>query len=71
MKKTSQEELHSFYCSPNIVSVIKSRGWRWAGHIATMEYARNAFKMLVGKPRGLDKDWRTILEWSIDFKVMF
>jgi len=24
------------YCSPNIVRVIKSRGMRWAGHVARM-----------------------------------
>ena len=28
------EELHSVYCSPNIVRVIKSRRLRWAGHVA-------------------------------------
>ena len=31
------EELHSFYRSPNIVRVIKSRRLRWAGHLSRME----------------------------------
>ena len=43
------EELHSFYCSPNIVRVIKSRRLRWARHVASMEEGRSAFKILTGK----------------------
>jgi hypothetical protein len=30
------EELHDLYSSPNIVRVIKSRGMRWAEHVARM-----------------------------------
>ena len=40
------------YRSPNIVRVIKSRRLRWAGHVATMEEGRSAFKILTGKPTG-------------------
>jgi hypothetical protein len=29
-------ELHSLYSSPNIVTMIKSRRMRWAGHVARM-----------------------------------
>ena len=43
---------HSWYRSPNIVGVIKSRRLRWAGHVARMEEGRSAFKMLTGKPTG-------------------
>ena len=46
------EELHSLYCSPNIVRVIKSRRLRWTGHVARMEEGRSAFKILTGKPTG-------------------
>ena len=35
-----------------IVTVIKSRGLRWAGHVARMEEGRSAFKILAGKPTG-------------------
>ena len=38
------------YRSPNIVSVIKSRRLRWAGHVVRMEEGRSAFKILTGKP---------------------
>ena len=32
--------------------VIKSRGMRWAGHVARMEEGRGVHKALVGKPEG-------------------
>jgi hypothetical protein len=35
-RKLHNGELHSLYSSPNIVSVIKSRRMRWAGHVARM-----------------------------------
>ena len=46
------EELHSLYRSPNIVRLIKSRRFRWAGHVARMEEGRSGFKIVVGKPTG-------------------
>jgi hypothetical protein len=33
-KKLHNEELHILYSSPNIIRKIKSRGMRWAGHVA-------------------------------------
>ena len=51
-RRFHNEELHSFYRSPNIVRVIKSRRLRWAGLVARMEEGRSAFKMLTGKPTG-------------------
>ena len=61
------EELHSLYRSLNIVSVIKSRRLRWAGHVAIMEEGRSAIKILTGKsigkgPIDLGVDGWTILE---------
>ena len=38
--------------SPNIVSMIKCRRLRWAGHIATMEEGRSALKILTCTPTG-------------------
>ena len=43
-RKLHNEELHSLYCSPNVVRVIKSRRLRWAGHVARMEEGMGAFK---------------------------
>jgi hypothetical protein len=47
-RKLHIDELHSLYSSPNIVRVIKSRGMRWAGHVARMGEGRG---VLVGRPR--------------------
>ena len=59
-------ELHSLYCSPNIVRVIKSRRLRWAGHVARMKEGRRAFKVLTGKPTGdLGVGGRTLIEWIL------
>ena len=51
-RRLHNEELHSLYCSPNKIRVIKSRRFRWAGHVARMEVSRSAFKILTGKPLG-------------------
>jgi hypothetical protein len=39
------------YSSPSIIRVIKSRRMRWAGHAARMGERRNAYRILVGRPR--------------------
>jgi hypothetical protein len=33
-RKLLNEDLHNLYSSPNIISMIKSRRMRWAGHVA-------------------------------------
>jgi len=35
-RRLHNKELNDLYSSPNIVWVIKSRGMRWAGHVARM-----------------------------------
>jgi len=35
-RRLHNEELNDWYCSPNIVWVIKSRRMRWAGNVARM-----------------------------------
>jgi hypothetical protein len=35
-RKLHNEELHNLYSSPSIIRMIKSRGMRWAGHVARM-----------------------------------
>ena len=48
-RRLHNEEPHS---SPNIVVVIKSRGLRWAGHIARMGEDRSTFNIFTSKPTG-------------------
>ena len=59
------EELHSLYRSPGIVSVINSRRLRWTGHVARMEEGSRAFNILKGKrplgnPRHIRMDLKEI-----------
>ena len=41
------EELNSFYRSPNIFRVNKSRTLRWVDYVARMEEDRSALNMLT------------------------
>jgi hypothetical protein len=52
LRKLHSEELHNLYSSPDIISQIKSRRMRWAGHVARMGEERKAYRGLVGKPEG-------------------
>jgi hypothetical protein len=51
-RKLHNEELHNLYSSPDIIRQVKSRGMRWAGHVARMGEKRKVYKVLVGKPEG-------------------
>jgi hypothetical protein len=51
-RKLHNEELRALYSSPSIIRIIKSRRMRWEGHVARMEEKRDAYKVLVGKPKG-------------------
>jgi hypothetical protein len=51
-RKLHNDELHSLYSSPNIVTVIKSRRMRWAGHVARIGEWRGVYRVLVGRPEG-------------------
>jgi hypothetical protein len=51
-RKLYNDELHSLYSSPNIVTVIKSRRMRWAGHVARMKEGRGVYRVLIGRPEG-------------------
>jgi hypothetical protein len=51
-RKLHNEELRDLYSSPSIIRIIKSRRLRWAGHVARMGEKRNAYRLLVGKPKG-------------------
>ena len=51
-RRFHNEELHSLYCSPNIVRVIKSSTLRWADHVARVEQGRSSFKIITGTHTG-------------------
>jgi transcription termination factor 2 len=64
-------ELHNLYSSPNIIRMIKSRRMRWAGHVARMEETRNAYRILVRKPKGKRPLGRPKHRWVDDIKMDF
>jgi hypothetical protein len=51
-RKLQNKELYNLYSSPDIIMQVKSRGMRWAGHMARMGEERKVYKVLVGKPEG-------------------
>jgi hypothetical protein len=40
LRKLHNEELRDLYSSPSIISIIKPRRMRWAGHVARMGRTR-------------------------------
>jgi hypothetical protein len=58
-RKLHNEELHRLYSSPSIIRMIKSRRMRWAGHVARVAMKRNAYRILEGKPEGLETTAKT------------
>ena len=51
-RRLHNDELNSFYRSPNVIRDIKSRRLRWAGHVTRMGKGRSAFKILTGTATG-------------------
>jgi hypothetical protein len=51
-RKLHNKELHDLYYSPSLIRIMKSRRIRWTGHVARMGEKRNAYRLLVGKPKG-------------------
>jgi hypothetical protein len=57
---------------PHVFRIIKSRGIRWARHVAVKEERRNAYRALVGVSDGkisLGRPKRSI--WGIILKWIF
>jgi hypothetical protein len=46
------EELHNLYSSPSIIRMIKLKRVRWAVLLARLGAKRNAYRILVGSPKG-------------------
>jgi hypothetical protein len=49
-RKLHKEELRDLYSSPSIITIIKSRRMRWAGHVGRMGQKRILYRLLIGKP---------------------
>jgi hypothetical protein len=68
-RRLHNEELYDLYSSPNVISVIKSRRMRWAGHIARMGEKRGAYRILVGRPEGGRPLGRPRRRWEDNIKM--
>jgi hypothetical protein len=72
-RQLHNEELQQLYSSPSIIRISKSRGMRWAGHVARTGEKRNACRLLVGKSEGKkeDKDvgCRITLRWILQIDI--
>jgi hypothetical protein len=63
------KELHNLYSSPSIIRMNKSRGMRWAGHVARMGEKLNAYMILVRKPDGKSPLGRLRRMWVDNIKM--
>jgi hypothetical protein len=68
-RKLRSEELRDLYSLPCIIRIIKSKGMRWAGHVARMGEKRNAYRLLVGTPEGKRPLGRRRRRWVDDIKM--
>jgi hypothetical protein len=68
-RKLHNDELHRLYSSPNIVTVIKSRRMRWAGHVTRMGEGRGVYRVLVGRPEGKRPLGRPRGRWENNIKL--
>jgi len=49
-RRLYNEKLNDLYRSPNIVRMIKSRGLRWADHVARILEGRSSLKIIISGP---------------------
>jgi hypothetical protein len=68
-RKLHNEGLHNLYSSPNIITMIKSRRMRWAGHVTLMGEKMNAYRIFVGKPEGKRPLGRPRRRWEDNIKM--
>jgi hypothetical protein len=52
-----------------IITMIKSRRMRWAGHVTRMGTKMNAYRILVGKPEGKRPLGRPRRKWVDNIKM--
>ncbi|KAJ4428782.1 hypothetical protein ANN_25775 [Periplaneta americana] len=68
-RKLHNTELQALYSSPDIIRNIKSRRLRWAGQVARMGESRNAYRVLVGRPKGKRPLGRPRRRWEDNIKM--
>ena len=51
-RKLHSEELYDFYCSADIIRVIRCWRMRWVGHVAGVGERKGAYRIIVGRSEG-------------------
>jgi hypothetical protein len=69
LRKLYNEELHNFHSSLSVISMMKSRRMRWAGHVARMVAKGKAYRIVVGKPEGTEPLRRPRRRWVDNIKM--
>jgi hypothetical protein len=67
--KLHNDVLHDLYSSTNTIRMVKSRGMRWAWHVARMGEKMNTYRILVGKSEGKRPLRRPRLRWVDNIKI--
>jgi hypothetical protein len=66
-RKLYNEKLHNFYSSSSIITMMK---WmRWAGRVERLVEKRNAYRILMGKPKGKRPLGRPRRRWVVSIKM--
>jgi hypothetical protein len=68
-RKLHNEELHSLYSSTSKIRLINSRRMRWSGHVGRIGAKRNAYRILVGKPKSNRPLGRPRHRWKDNIKM--
>jgi hypothetical protein len=68
-RRLHNEELHSFYTSPNIIREFKSRRMRWDGHVVHMGEMGNVYNVLVRKREGKRRLGRPRHRWEDNIRM--
>jgi hypothetical protein len=61
--------MSTLYCSPSIIIMMKSRRVRRAGYVARTVEKRNAYRILVEKPKGKRPLGRPSRRWVDNIKM--
>jgi hypothetical protein len=70
-RKLHNEGINNLYSLSIIITTIKSRRVRWAGHVAHMGTKRNTYRILVGKPEAKRPLTRPRRRWVDSVKMNF
>ena len=67
-RKLHNDEINDLY-TPNIVRVVKSKGMRWEGNVASMGDRRGVYRILVWKSEGKNPLGRPRRRWEDNIKM--